>query len=530
MGTIYTEAQINAALANNTNLAHRDAVGHGTTTAGIACGNGRGLPSRKYRGVAPNAAIIVVKVVAGAPAHGSQPAEANFYNEARVLVGMEFVRDKAHELRLPAVMIPNLGSTSGPTDGTSAFARKINSVAGPGVIVVNGPGDDGGMPNRATGMVTQGGTSSLQIRKGQSGVLRFDLWYRGADRFNVTIVTPSGTFGPYAAPANNTSSSINQPGVFTFYHNGASVPFYGAMNGKREIFCDISGPIGTYTFQLQGATIAADGRFDATLNPSTIFQPPANSNAFLTFAYPGNLGNIWDGATALLNICPTDYVIRTHWTDIDGIARSKTGQGAIGEIWKGSSAGPTFDDRLGVDLASPGDSLFTSYAPNSYGATFRFNLVQDGAGKYGRADAVSAAAPLATGVVALMLQMNPWLDAATAKATLQASARADSFTGAVPNPQWGYGKLDAEKALILTANTVLRVTNTHKTGNDIHVFFASVIGKNYRVEYRDALNSGPDWAALSGYTNVAGTGGVIDVADAGAASLGRRFYRVVPLL
>ena len=530
MGTIYTEAQLNTALTNGTNLAHRDAVGHGTTTAGIACGNGRGLASRKYRGVAPNASIIVVKVVAGAPAHGSEPAEANFYSEARVLVGMDFAREKALALGLPCVMIPNLGSLNGPTDGTSLFARKINSVVAPGILMVNGPGDDGGMPNRATGTVTQGGTASLQIKKGQTGNLRLDLWYRGADRFNVTIVTPSGTFGPFAAPANNTSSSANQPGLFNFFHNGASVPFYGAMNGKREIFCDINGPIGTYTFQLTGATIASDGRFDATMNPSTIFQPPANANAFLTFVHPGNLGNIWDGATASLNICPTDYVLRTNWIDIDGFARSNTGQGAIGEIWKGSSAGPTFDGRLGIDLAAPGDSLFTTNAPNSYGATFRFNLIQDGNGKYTRASAVSAAAPLATGVVALMLQMNPKLDAATAKGILQASARSDSFTGAVPNPQWGYGKLDAAKALSLTANTLLRVTQTQRTGNDIHVFFTSVVGKSYRAEFRDSLTSGPDWASLPGYTEVAGTGASIDVVDPGAATLGKRFYRIVPLL
>jgi hypothetical protein len=129
-----------------------------------------------------------------------------------------------------------------------------------------------------------------------------------------------------------------------------------------------------------------------------------------------------------------------------------------------------------------------------------------------------------------MLQMNPRLDAATAKDILQKSARADAFTGAVPNPQWGYGKIDAVKALSLTANTLLRVTQTQRTGNNIHVFFTSVIGKNYRVEYRDALNSGADWAALPAYTNVAGTGGVIDVVDSGAASLAKRFYRIVPLL
>lgn len=528
MGTIYTEAQINAALTNNTTLATRDAVGHGTTTAGIACGNGRGLASRKYRGVAPNAAIIVVKIIAGAPAHDEQPAEANFFDLARVEVGMDFVRDKAQQLGMPCVMIPNFGSLNGPTDGTSQFARKVQSIVAPGRLVVNGPGDDGGVPNRATGDVTQGNTASLQIQKGQSGVLRFDLWYSGADRLDVTLVTPTGTFGPFATPTNSTSTYVNQPGLFTFYHNGASVPFYGATNGKREIFCDISGPAGTYTFMLHGGSVAS-GHFDATINPSNIDQAPGATNAFVTYAYPENLGNIWDGATAELNICPADYVIRTDYTDIDGFARTAGGHGAVGDIWQGSSAGPTFDGRLGVDLASPGDSLFTSYAPKSYWATFRFNLIQDGGGKYGRASAVSAAAPFATGVVALMLQMNPRLDAATVKDILHASARSDSFTGVLPNPRWGYGKIDAQAALSLTANTLLRITSAQRIGNDIRLSFDSVAGKNYRVEYRDALNSAAGWATLPGYANLAGTGASLQAIDPGARLRSQRFYRLVGL-
>ena len=64
-GTIYTRRQIDRALAAGTTLATRDAVGHGTTTTGIAAGNGRNSPDRKYRGVAPNAMIIAVKIVGG---------------------------------------------------------------------------------------------------------------------------------------------------------------------------------------------------------------------------------------------------------------------------------------------------------------------------------------------------------------------------------------------------------------------------------------------------------------------------------
>jgi hypothetical protein len=57
-----------------------------------------------------------------------------------------------------------------------------------------------------------------------------------------------------------------------------------------------------------------------------------------------------------------------------------------------------------------------------------------------------------TGVIALMLEKNPQLDAAQVKTILQQSARADAFTGGTPNPSWGYGKLDALAALKLVAD------------------------------------------------------------------------------
>ena len=61
-------------------------------------------------------------------------------------------------------------------------------------------------------------------------------------------------------------------------------------------------------------------------------------------------------------------------------------------------------------LCAPGDSLFTVSNPTSYDATFRFNKIHDGLGFYDRQSAVSAAAPIVTGVIALVLQENPALD------------------------------------------------------------------------------------------------------------------------
>ena len=140
-------------------------------------------------------------------------------------------------------------------------------------------------------------------------------------------------------------------------------------------------------------------------------------------------GSIWDGATAFHNVAPNSYVIRTQWTDIDGFDCRLIGEGDVGELWTGSSVGPTVDGRSGVDVSAPGDRIVTAYAPRSYWASFRSNLIEDGGGQYGMAGAVSAAAPVVTGIIALMLEVDPTLDAGSVKRILQETARTDEFTG-----------------------------------------------------------------------------------------------------
>ena len=233
--------------------------------------------------------------------------------------------------------------------------------------------------------------------------------------------------------------------MFFFYHNGTQTVFYGAQNGKREIFMDIIGPVGTYTLTLTGTTVT-NGRFDGTLNPSRMSM---TGNRFLDDVVPGS---IIDQATAHYNIAPNSYVGEVNWTDINGINRTITGQGNIGELWLGSSVGHSFDGRRIVDLSAPGDLVITSYSPTSYWATATHNLVTGGNGLYGRAGAVSAAAPQVVGVVALMLERNPLLDAVQIKRILQISSRPDIFTGMTPNPEWGYGKMDAYRAVELAVN------------------------------------------------------------------------------
>lgn len=531
VGTIYTEAQINAALQGGPDLPTRDAVGHGSTTAGIAAGNGRNSVNLQYRGVAPNASIIAVKITSdGAPAHGNQPAEAAFYSINNVLTGINFVIEKAAELNLPVVMIPNIGSIGGPTDGTSQLARKIDTefrAGRKGVIFVNGPGDEGGGANRASATVQPGATVSLEIEKARAGNLRFDLWYpiagTGDTGFEFTIRTPAnGNFGPYPPfTAEGFRDTRTTAGVFTYYHNGRDVDFFASTSQQRQVMIDFVGATGTYILDIKLPANAASARsFIATLNFSNFAQNP--QNRFKNYNVPGN---IWDGAAAFNNICPGDYNIRNTWIDIDGVPRSATGQGALGDIWAGSSIGPTFDGRRGVDVCAPGDSLFTVYAPNSYWATFRFNMIQDGNGFYGRANAVSAAAPIVTGIVALMLEANPNLDQFEVREILRNTARSDTFTGTVPNTTWGHGKVDAYEAVHQAVLARIPSLPVSIGGSDLEpvIRFPTLQGVVHRIVYKNHL-SDPEWLPLQ--TDIPGDGSEWVFNDNTFGSNEERYYRV----
>lgn len=444
-GTIFTNAQINQALQQNTPLDTRDAVGHGHITAGIAAGNGRGS-NGAILGIAPEASIISVKITGeGAPAGGGQPAEAPFnFIDSHLIPVIDFINTKAAEEQMPVAMIANFGSIQGPMDGTSAAARALDQRFGndaPGRAFISGSSDDGGVENHAGGTFVQGQTISLEIGKVSSN-LRFDMWHHEDDVLEIEVVTPTQTYTAITSPANN-GAAREENAEFRLFYQGSNVDFFGSTSPRKELLIDFSGPNGVYKLNIRAVTIN-NGRFDAVLNPSRILA--GGGSRFRTFVEPG--GTIWDLATSKNNICPNSYILRRQWTDIDGISRSYIGdENGVGSLWTGSGVGPTQDGRFGIDVSVPGNVNFGAYAEDSFFARIRGNRIDAGTATYGTLAAVSGASPVLTGVVSLMLEADPTLSAPAIKAILQETARTDGFTGAVPNNEWGYGKLDVYAAI-----------------------------------------------------------------------------------
>lgn len=450
-GTIFDEQEINASLQSGGVPLSNDIFGHGTATTGIIVGNGSAVSSTDdFRGVAFQSKIISIIVTKDfVPPFGSNPGQQGAYNPEILTYAFQFAEEKVAELNMPSVTLLNIGSIQDPTDGSIAFCDIVNDYVANGHTFVCGVGDDGGKDNHLISNMVQSQTSEIIIEKGETGYLRFTGWYSENDRFEFTIVRPNGQVeGPFSSPSGASDAKDDFLDQVNIYHRGADVEFSNSSSNLRQLLIDFFGEVGTYTISITPTEINSDGKMNSFLNPSRY----NNNNSFVNNINPG--GNINPFSACHASISPGDYVVTNTWKDIDGVTRMKNGEGLPGELWKGSSRGPTMDDRLGIDLVAPGELAWAAYSEDSYYAFFKSNTLENSNGSYGIQNAVSAAAPIVTGVIALMLEINPNLSPAEIKTILQESAIEDSFTGVTPNVQWGHGKLDALEAINQTYFTV----------------------------------------------------------------------------
>jgi minor extracellular serine protease Vpr len=494
---VYTEAQINTALKSNTLLAERDAVGHGTVTAGIAAGNGAAVSpsSAQYAGLAPQADLLIVKITSeGAPAHGTQLAEAPF--QGCFSQALDLVTQEAATLGEPIVALINSGTQWGPIDGTSAVSAKIDSDLGlnnPGHVYVEASGDEGGLNNHARSTYSKT-AKVFPLNKSTTNTVYFQIWYTGSLPANVTLAMSDGTTAT-AAPGNTCASSTDGTITMCQYLPGQQFYPWQSSGPDRAVWVNIVGHSGTGSITITGTQVGT--------GTADVYGDPSGIVTYTKFVTPGRLTDYSASLSAIVAAC---YNVRTSWTDINGLKESLTNQGATNALWTGSSGGPTRDGRVppngGVDITTPGGNLFAAYGLNSYWETFSFNLIQGGKGFYGRQSATSGASPILQGAVALMLQMNPKLTASQIRTFIHQSATADSFTGTTPNQNWGLGKLNVLGALDLVAagfNTNPALSATSLT------FPSTKVGTTSAPQTVTLTNTGAATDAL-GITSIAASG------------------------
>ena len=415
-GTEYTREQIDAALATEDKEVRRqmvktsDVSGHGTAVAGIAAGNGRGSEGRRFRGAAPEAELIIVKMGA--------PREGGFPRTTELMRGVDYIVRKAVELRRPVAINISFGNTYGSHDGTSLVERFLNDIADmwKNVICI-GSGNEGASAGHVSGKVRRQISETVELAVQQrEPALSIQIWKSYVDEMGVSVISPSGRqAGPFYEFLGAQRYILGDTELLIYY--GEPKPY----SVKQEIYLSL----------LPGKQYIESGVWKIVLTPGRIVDgeyqmwlPTQTSlNMGTAFLQPNSMSTLTIPSTASLAVTVAAYDARTFsYADFSG-------RGPAG-MYEGENV-------LKPDIAAPGVRV-TAPVPG---------------GGYQSFSGTSFAAPFVTGSAALLMEWgivrgnDPYLYGEKVKAYLGKGAKQLAGYERWPNALLGYGALCVRDSL-----------------------------------------------------------------------------------
>ena len=419
-GSEFTREDINAALEKNTSggfpglstgaVLSRDMSGHGTAVAGIAVGNGRGSEGRMYRGAAPEAELIIVKM--------GTPRPEGFPRTTELMMGVDYVIRKALELRKPVAVNISFGNTYGSHDGTSLVERFLNDISDTWKnVICIGSGNEGTTAGHAAGRAgdEEEVIQELAVQE-REPALNVQIWKSYVDEMDISIVSPSGErVGPFREILGPQRFMLGSTELLIYY--GEPKPY----SVRQEIYISF----------IPQQSYVDSGAWQIILTPRRIVDGayqmwlPAQAalNVGTAFLTPDSTTTLTIPSTASLALTVAAYDARTFsYADFSG-----RGPAAV---YEGSNVQKP-------DLAAPG-VLVNAPVPG---------------GGYRAFSGTSFAAPFVTGSAALLMEWgivqgnDPYLYGEKVKAYLRRGARELPGYSEWPNSLLGYGALCVRESL-----------------------------------------------------------------------------------
>lgn len=413
-GVRYSKAEIEADIVGGHGgdagtVRQTDRDGHGTHVLGIAAGDGSSSDAG-FVGVAPEASLVMVKTT--------------FYT-SDILRGVEYIFDLADSYGMPAVVNLSLGGHDGPHDGTSLFEQGLDELAaGPGRAIVVSAGNEGDLKIHASSTLS-GGSISYEIEPRDTQV-DLSIWYPGPSRFTVTIAPPGES--AIAAPWGTETGAITTTAGTVRVDNA-----WGGVNpnnGDNEAFVRLYGLSGG-RWRITISDLGGGGRFDMWVSGGSASL--VGGDSVRTIDEPGNADEV---------ITVGAYTTKATWPSQSG-DQDYTSQYPVGAITSFSSRGPTRDGRVKPEVAAPGAWICAALSED---AGWQSAFVHPD-GVHTVELGTSMAAPHVSGAIALMLSVDPELTTTEIRSILLSTAARDVHTGTVPNPLWGWGKVDVAAAV-----------------------------------------------------------------------------------
>jgi subtilisin family serine protease len=445
MGTLYTQAQINAALSGKGVVNSRDRVGHGTACAGTAAGDGRAAgegPPGTYAGVAPEADLIAIQ--AAQPKGGFAPG---VYAPA-----VAWAVEKAKELGKPCVVNLSLGGHLSAHDGTEPGEKLLDALSGPGkpgVAICVASGNEGQLSLHAAGRFGparegQLDTDSPEIELFVTEKTILTAYFKSVDHWGLAVAglekflvdknrRPQVLYIYTDEEKVYWNSSRNYPASDrnAYVKNNVAVQFVKGRDDRVVLVL----PVGRYVVWGFGADEhVKEGSF-------SLYLPSGRGASFGRGTVKRQMVGSPGNSTQAITVGSYDF--RASWLNRQG---ERTGYNlVVGDRSGYTNPGFRRDGVIKPDITAPGRYTISSMAVGSDMAKVKKHIIQTG--RHLAWSGTSASTPFTAGVIALMLQKNPNLDAHQIRKILRETATEDRFTGKVPNIFWGYGKLNPAAAI-----------------------------------------------------------------------------------
>ena len=442
----FSAQEIDAALATGSRQAALklvpsvDTSGHGTAVAGIAAGNG-GERGAAYAGIARESDLLIVRL--------GMPRADSFPRTTELMRALTYAVHKARELAMPLAVNLSFGNTYGAHNGSSLLERFLDNVSEIGrTVICVGSGNEGASGGhvggslradmRLTDAVNMNDinvTEQVMIVEMTVGAyesaLNVQLWKEYADRYLVTVVSPSGEL--FLADTDQPGKQVYRLGqTQILFYNGEPAPY---MTGQ-ELYFDFLPTVGSgyleqgvwtfglrplqlvtgnYTFYLPSAVVrSADTRFVRPTPDVTLTIPSTASGVTTVGAY--------------------DPVYEAY-ADFSG----------RGYLYQEQVNSRTSDAYVKPDLVAPGVGV----------------IAPDRDGGYTPVTGTSFAAPFVTGAAALLMQWgivlgnDPYLYGEKVKAYLRKGAKPIRGVAKYPDERVGYGALCIASSFPQTGDRVM---------------------------------------------------------------------------
>lgn len=459
-----------------------DPDGHGSHVLGIAAGDGSATggvdPAFQFVGMANGAQIIGV---------------ATNFTSAGVVDAANYIFLRAAAAGKPAVINMSLGTNLGPHDGQTLFEKALSGLTGPGKVLVASAGNgqtDNGHSSRNIPIANAQDTLFFNIPaySANSGsgndFVSIDIWHINTNAYSVTIRRPSSSTPTTAVTKGNSNTFSTTDGQILVDYTNINDP---GGDGQSEIYIEINDGLGTapragpWQVRLTGTATPGNPKVHAWMdsglgNGGVISSFTTDLDTTMIVASPGTADSV---------IAAAATTTKEFWASIDGQIYHFTGSVAPPLIAPFSARGPRRDGAQKPDIAAPGTAITSVLSGDSNPPWPTPLIVPDGVHLVLQGTSMSS--PHVVGAVAMLMQKYPTMTPSLAKALLASGARTDFYTGAVPNPRWGSGRLDVGS--LLCDDHALPVVNTLFPDAGDQLFQGTQVGLGWQASDDGGIQS-----------------------------------------